>query len=198
MPGTCPPTQAHSYCRHEPEKHPLYKVFAQHLETFLQRTRTAEQQLPGHVEEELRAYLKCGILAHGFVRLRCEDCGESRAVAFSCKRRGWCPSCMGRRMVDTAARLVDEVLPEVPVRPFVLSLPFEIRYRLAWDGKLIAALLAVFLRAVNAWVSPPGSSARLQWRALRLGDLRAALRKFDKSQPALSRPFFGRPVRARR
>ena len=38
----------------------------------------------------------------------------------------------------------------------------------------------------------------LQWRALRLGDLRAALRKFDKSQPALSRPFFGRRVRARR
>ena len=53
-------------------------------------------------------------------------------------------------MVDTAARLVDEV-PEVPVRQFVLSLPFEIRYRLAWDGKLISALLAVFLRAVNAW-----------------------------------------------
>ena len=54
-------------------------------------------------------------------------------------------------MVDTAARLVDEVLPEVPVRQFVLSLPFEIRYRLAWDGKLICALLAVFLRTVNAW-----------------------------------------------
>ena len=30
-------------------------------------------------------------------------------------------------------------------------MPFEIRYRLAWDGKLIAALLAVFLHAVNAW-----------------------------------------------
>ena len=37
------------------------------------------------------------------------------------------------------------------MRQFVLSLPFEIRYRLAWDGKLISALLAVFLRAVNAW-----------------------------------------------
>ena len=127
------------------------RILAQHLATFLQRTRTAEQQLAGHVEEELRAYLKCGILAHGFARLRCEDCGQSRAVAFSCKRRGWCPSCMGRRMVDTAARLIDEVLPHVPVRQFVLSLPFEIRYRLAWDGKLICALLAVFLRVVNAW-----------------------------------------------
>ncbi len=151
MPVTCPHTQARLYCSHEPEKHPLYQVLAQHLETFLQLSRTAEQQLPVHFEEELRAYLKCGILAYGFVRLRCEDCGESRAIAFSCKRRGWCPRCMGRRMVDTAARLVDEVLPEVPVRQFVLSLPFKIRYRLAYDGKLICALLAVFLRAVNAW-----------------------------------------------
>ena len=45
---------------------------------------------------------------------------------------------MGRRMVDTAARLTDEVLPHVPVRQWVLSLPFEIRYRLAWDGDLTA------------------------------------------------------------
>jgi len=35
----------------------------------------------------------------------------------------------------------------VPVRQWVLSLPYEIRYRLAWDGKLIAAVLAVFLRS---------------------------------------------------
>ena len=68
MPVTCTYTQARSGCRHEPEKHPLYQVLAQHLETFLQRTRTAEHQLPDHVERELRAYLKCGILAYGFVR----------------------------------------------------------------------------------------------------------------------------------
>ncbi len=54
-------------------------------------------------------------------------------------------------MVDTAARLIDEVLPPVPVRQWVLSLPFEIRYRLAWDGKLVSAVLAVFLRVVYGW-----------------------------------------------
>ena len=54
-------------------------------------------------------------------------------------------------MVDTAARLVDEVLPPVPVRQWVLSLPFEIRYRLAWDGKLVSAVLAIFLRVVYGW-----------------------------------------------
>jgi len=54
-------------------------------------------------------------------------------------------------MVDTAARLIDEVLPPVPVRQWVLSLPFEIRYRLAWDGELVSAVLAVFLRVVYGW-----------------------------------------------
>ena len=58
---------------------------------------------------------------------------------------------MGRRMVDTAARLTDEILPAVPVRQWVLSMPFEIRYRLAWDGKLVSAVLAVFLRVVYGW-----------------------------------------------
>ena len=32
-------------------------------------------------------------------------------------------------MADTAAHLVDRVLPEAPVRQWVLSLPFSLRYR---------------------------------------------------------------------
>ncbi len=105
-----------AYRRREPEKEPLYQVLAGHLETFLQQAGTAEHRLPLHVDKELRAYLECGILAYGFVRASCEDCGKSRAVAFSCKKRGFCPSCCGRCMADTAARLVDDVLPRVPVR----------------------------------------------------------------------------------
>ena len=54
-------------------------------------------------------------------------------------------------MADTAARLSDEVFPDVPVRQWVLSLPYEIRFRLAWDGDLLSAVLAVFLRVVYRW-----------------------------------------------
>ena len=55
-------------------------------------------------------------------------------------------------MADTAARLVDNVFPtNVPVRQWVLSLPIEIRYRLAYDGKLLSEVLAVFLRVVRGW-----------------------------------------------
>ena len=55
-------------------------------------------------------------LAHGFLRLRCDGCARDALVAFSCKRRGICPSCGTRRMAGTAADLVDNILPQVPVR----------------------------------------------------------------------------------
>jgi hypothetical protein len=34
------------------------------------------------------------------------------AGAFACKGRGFCPSCLGRRMCATAANLIEDVLPE--------------------------------------------------------------------------------------
>ena len=45
------------------------------------------------VKDEFDAYFECGILAPGFPRLHCSDCGGDKRVAFSCKRRGFCPSC---------------------------------------------------------------------------------------------------------
>jgi hypothetical protein len=53
-------------------------------------------------------------------------------------------------MADTA-RLSDEIVPAVAVRQWVISLPIEIRYRLAYDGRLLSAFLAIFLRVVQAW-----------------------------------------------
>ena len=96
----------------------------------------------------MRAYLSCGVLACGFLRLQCESCGKDRLLPLSCKGRSVCPSCGGRRMVDTAAHLVDRVFPRVPVRQWVLSLPFALRYRLAYDSEMVTAVLGVFIRAL--------------------------------------------------
>jgi len=49
------------------------------------------------VKDEFDAFLEYGILAHGFLRLHCGDCGHDKMVAVSCKRRGFCPSCGARR-----------------------------------------------------------------------------------------------------
>ena len=54
-------------------------------------------------------------------------------------------------MADTAARMVDQVLPRVPIRQWVLSFPIEIRYRLAYDGALLTALLHTFMEHLDAF-----------------------------------------------
>ena len=51
-------------------------------------------------------------------------------------------------MADTAANLVDFVLPNVGVRQWVLSLPFSLRYRLGYDRTLLTPVLGAFMRAV--------------------------------------------------
>ena len=51
-------------------------------------------------------------------------------------------------MADTAAHLVDRVIPEVPVRQWVLSVPFVLRYRLAYDKSLVGDVLQILARAV--------------------------------------------------
>jgi len=128
----------------------LYRVIAAELETFLASARDRGHALPAFVENTFREFLTCGVPAHGFVRVHCDRCGDDRVVAFSCKRRGVCGSCGGRRMAQTAANLVDRVLPDAPMRQWVLSLPFSLRYRLAYDRTLVAPLLGAFVRAVFA------------------------------------------------
>ena len=158
--GACEAT----YARRQPEETVLYGVVQGELETFLARARSRERTVPRFVERKLRAYLRCGILAHGFVRVHCDECGLDRVVAFSCKGSGFCPSCGGRRMADTAAHLVDRVLPEVPFRQWVLSLPFALRYRLAYDAALTSAVPGVFVRTVFASLR---RRARRQWTTAR-------------------------------
>jgi hypothetical protein len=128
----------------------LYRVIDEHLDAFLETTRRQADgvPLPAFVEKEFRDFLTCGILAHGFARLRCTACALERLVPFSCKGRGFCPSCGGRRMTEGAARLGDGVQPRVPVRQWVLSFPDRLRYVLAWDHGLARAVLGVSVRVL--------------------------------------------------
>jgi hypothetical protein len=141
------------YRRREPEKTILHRVVRDVLEPFLAgaRERSARGRgLPAFVERELRVYLDYGILARGFARVRCPDCGFERLVAFSCKAHV-CPSCAIWRMEDGADHLVRKVLPPVPVRQWVLSLPRRLRFLAARRPALASRLLDVFTRAVFSW-----------------------------------------------
>lgn len=106
-----------------PERDVLRRLVCQHLETFRARAAACRdgEALPRFVEREFRQYVTCGSLAGGFARFRCAGCGFERLVPFSCKGRGFCPSCGGRRMVARAAHLFDHVLPGVPMRAWTAS-----------------------------------------------------------------------------
>ena len=102
-----------TYAPRDPSRTVLYHVIADHLETFLASCEADPDAigLPAYVQREFYAYLQCGILAHGFLRLGCDTCPKELLLPFSCKRRGFCPSCAARRMAQTAAHLVTCVIP---------------------------------------------------------------------------------------
>ena len=141
------------YQHREPEKTLLHRIVRENLATFLveAQERYPSGELPSFIRDEFERYLRCGLLCHGFARVRCQTCHDELLVAFSCKNRGLCPSCASRRMADFAAHLRDRVLPAVAVRQWVLTLPIQLRFLLAWRPKLIGLTLTLFLRSLFAW-----------------------------------------------
>jgi hypothetical protein len=138
----------------------LYRAVAGHLQTWLALSGAGQvdgqgdqHRPPTYVEQAFRQafrkYLECGILAHGFARVWCEDCAHDYSVAFSCKGRAVCPSCNARRMEQTAAHLVDHFFPHLPVRQWVLSVPKRLRYFMQRDGAALNSALRIFLRVIE-------------------------------------------------
>ena len=120
-----------------------------HLAGFLERVEEGSHApLPDFVQGELRGFAVCGDFSQGFVRTACCRCGDELRVPFPCKGRGFCPSCMGRRMAEGAALLVDQVLPPVGYRQWVLSFSGPLAVRLGYDRELLAAVSEGLARAV--------------------------------------------------
>jgi len=140
---------APQHTRHRPEQTLLYQIVEQYYPRFLAQLAAEDRTLPEYVQHEFSDFLKCGRLEHGFLRVRCESCHHEKLVAFSCKRRGFCPSCGARRMVESAALLVDEVLPKKPIRQWVLTVPFPLRFLFAAYPELMGKALGIVTRTVS-------------------------------------------------
>lgn len=137
------------YSRRQPEKTTLYKVIQENWLTLKDRIQEAGDILPKYIESEFEEYLKCGILAFGFLRNHCDTCGKEHIVGFSCKRRGFCPSCMGRRMAETTIFLTEQLIQNIPVRQWVLSFPIPLRYWMARSPKLLTQIHKITSRAIS-------------------------------------------------
>lgn len=129
------------YRPRRPQETAFYRLVEDWIETFLLQANdpiySSSPSVPSYAETAMRDFLKCGLASYGLAIVKCDACGRAMAIPFSCKRRCPCPSCSARFMSRTAARLVEEVVPEVPVRQWVLTLPKRLRFFLDKDRKVL-------------------------------------------------------------
>jgi len=93
-----------------------------------------------YVRQVIYRYLYCGILHNGFARVKCGDCGHEYLLAFSCKRRHFCPSCHQKWVVEFGERLCQVVIKAVTHRHFIFSIPKILRRYFLYDRKLLSEL----------------------------------------------------------
>jgi len=74
-----------AYERHQPEQTLLYHLVETHYPALVDQLAQQGKSLPDHVHREFEAYLKCGRLEHGFLRVRCDNL-PVREVFMSSKR----------------------------------------------------------------------------------------------------------------
>jgi len=122
------------------------------------------------VSKVIYQYLDCGILHNGFARVKCHDCKNEYLLAFSCKRRHFCPSCHAKRVVQFGEWACSEVLKNVPHRHFVFSIPKIIRIYFLFDRNLLKKLSKIawevlslyYKNAVNKQDAAPAAVASIQ------------------------------------
>lgn len=105
-----------------------------------------------YVKKVILRYLDCGDLHCGFSRVKCKGCGHEYILAFSCKRRQFCPSCHQKRVIEFGEWLCGEVLKSVPHRQWVFSIPKRLRIYFLYDRRLLAKLSLCGWKVLNRYV----------------------------------------------
>jgi len=105
-----------------------------------------------YVGDVIRRFLDCGVLYNGFARMRCEKCGHEYLLAFSCKRRHFCPSCHQKRVVEFGEWLCGHVIKAVPHRHLVFGIPKILRRCFLYNRKLLSGLSRCAWEAVQSYL----------------------------------------------
>ena len=101
MPDAAPAARG-VYKPRRPQASPLSRLVSDHLHRLqtVYDDRFAREYGPWRpvVAQVADKFLACGVLEHGFARIRCDDCAHEHLLAFSCKCRYCCPSCHAKRL----------------------------------------------------------------------------------------------------
>lgn len=104
------------------------------------------------VPDVVEKFLACGILEHGFARVRCGGCRHEYLLAFSCKCRYFCPSCHAKRLAGWSLWLEETLLASVPHRQVVLTVPKRLRPYFLSRRALLGDLARVAARTLTAFI----------------------------------------------
>ena len=103
------------YRPRHPEATVYYQILESHFDSYVrsyvERFEPRSGPLRRVVPESVEQFLACGRLQGGFARIRCPRCRAEHLLAFSCRARGVCSSCQGKRAVLFAEKLTTEILP---------------------------------------------------------------------------------------
>jgi ribosomal protein S27E len=123
-----------------------------HFERFLAEYETRFEREYGYfrpiVREVVECYLDCGNPRCGFARIRCPDCGEERLLMFSCRTRGFCPSCPAKRLEEWGEWMREELLLNVPHRQVVFTIPRMLRIFFKYKRRLLGSLCQAAVQAL--------------------------------------------------
>ncbi|PIU19625.1 MAG: hypothetical protein COT18_06540, partial [Elusimicrobia bacterium CG08_land_8_20_14_0_20_59_10] len=107
-------------------------------------------------------FVECGVMRYGVVRFRCPECGRDLFVAFSCKRRGLCPSCDAKRSAIVTAGAMDRLLPPGPYRQWVLVIPKRLRYFINRSSALTGQLSKLLAHEIDRFMAKDNGGAPSQ------------------------------------
>jgi hypothetical protein len=132
------------YRPRRPQESALYQCLEHYWEEFQQAYTLFYEKDYGPlrpvVEKTVERFLECGILRHGFARIRCGNCHEEYLLAFSCKTRYFCPSCQAKRVAAFMEWVTEEVLEAVDHRQLVWTIPRVLRPTFRRDRRLLGEL----------------------------------------------------------
>jgi hypothetical protein len=153
---------------------PLYRLVEDHFDELERVWEERYEREHGFwrpvVRRVLEQFLDCGDLKCGFARLWCPTCRKDLLLPYSCRRRCFCPSCHQKRALLFAEHVDEEVLGDLPVRQYVVTIPKMLRLCIKYDRKLLGLLSQCFYASVKELFqeaagdrrSVPGMVASLQ------------------------------------
>ena len=144
------------YRPRRPRASPLWQIIHQGWDQFQTHYEADHRKTHGPLRTDtiqvIEKYYRCGDLAQGFTRLHCPDCGHEKLIAFTCKTRGFCPSCHQRRALETADWIARDITFDVPHRMYVFTVPKVLRSIFRKRRKLLTHLFQQSIEALKLWM----------------------------------------------